>query len=253
MRPSTETIQVVPHSLQRLNTAIDGRIARGDYLGALELPRALAARDADTMSALLVEINLAEAEYNLGRWSDAWDRLRGLDPLAAAIPIARAGLSQQRAWIAAHTGRAGEALRHWHRAELGDLPRHYHAERFFTGAVAQIAAGELDAAQRCARTGERAAVRASSRRNALAICGRVAAAMGEWTEAERLFRAAAQHPHRGQGGDAMLLWGDVLVRLGRSAEARQAYALAVERDPQSESAQLARVRSQGIWVSLPPR
>jgi hypothetical protein len=38
----------------------------------------------------------------------------------------------------------------------------------------------------------------------------------------------------------------VLSRLGRSVDARQAYALALERDPQSESADLARVRSQGI-------
>jgi tetratricopeptide (TPR) repeat protein len=234
------------YSLEALNAAVDGRIARGDYRGALELPRAYAARDADTASALLLEINLAEAEYNLGRWSEAWDRLRGLDPLAAAFPIARAGLSQQRAWIAAHTGRASEALHHWHRAELGDLPGRYHAEHFFTGAVAQIAAGDLEAAQRCAEAGERAAVRVSSRRNALTICGRVAAARGEWIEAERLFRAAALHPYRAQGGDALLCWGDVLSRLERFDEARSAYALALERDPQSESAQHARARCERI-------
>jgi len=230
------------YSLEGLNAAVDGRIARGDYRGALELARAFVAREADTASALLLEINLAEAEYNLGRWTEAWDRLRGLDPLAAAFPIARAGLSQQRAWIAAHTGPPSEALHHWHRAELGDLPRRYYAEHFFTGAVAQIAAGNLEVADRCARAGERAAVRVSSRRNALAIRGRVAAAMHEWTEAERLFRSAALHPYRGQGGDALLRWGDVLSRLGRLEEARHAYELALERDPQSESAQLARMR-----------
>ena len=53
-------------------------------------------RERDTASELLVQINLAEAEYNLGRWEMAWERLRDLDPLAAAFPIARAGLSQQR-------------------------------------------------------------------------------------------------------------------------------------------------------------
>jgi tetratricopeptide (TPR) repeat protein len=235
----------VPHSLESLNAAVDVRIARGDYRGALELSRAFVAHGADTMSALLVEINLAEAEYNLGRWSEAWDRLRGLDPLAAAFPIARAGLSQQRAWIAAHTGRAGDALHHWHRVELCDLPRRYHAEHCFTGAVAQIAAGDLEAAQRCADAGARVAMRASSRRNALAIRGRVAAAMHEWPEAECLFRAAALHPYRGQGGDTLLFWGDVLSRLGRFEEARRAYALAIERDPQSESARLAQERTMG--------
>jgi tetratricopeptide (TPR) repeat protein len=230
----------VPHSLESLNSAVDGRIARGDYRGALDLPRAFVAHRADTRNALLVEINLAEAEYNLGRWSDAWERLRGLDPLAAAFPIARAGLSQQRAWIAAHTGRGGDALHHWHRAERSDLPPHYHAEHFFTGAVARIAAGDLAGARRCADAGARVAMRPSSRRNALAIRGRVAAAMGEWMEAENLFRAAALHTYRGQGGDALLFWGDALARLERFEEAQHAYALAVERDPQSESAQLAR-------------
>ncbi len=235
-----ENNRVVPHSLESLNSAVDGRIARGDYRGALELPGAFVTRCADTRSALLVEINLAEAEYNLGRWNDAWERLRGLDPLAAAFPIARAGLSQQRAWIAAHTGRAGDALHHWHRVERSDLPRHYHAEHFFTGAVARIAAGDLEGARRCADAGARVAMRPSSRRNALAVRGRVAAAMGEWPEAEHLFRAAALHTYRGQGGDALLFWGDALSRLERIDEARRAYALAVERDPQSESAQLAR-------------
>src|SRR5881394_2781911 len=141
------------YSQESLNAAVDGRVARGDYRGALELPRAFAARDADTASALLLQINLAEAEYNLGRWSAAWERLRNLDPLAAAFPIARAGLSQQRAWIAAHTGRGKDAVHHWQRAELRDLPRPYHAEHFFTGAVALIGVGRLDAARRCALAG----------------------------------------------------------------------------------------------------
>ncbi len=240
--PALAYNDAVAHSLESLNAAIDGRIARGDYRGALELACTVVVRDEDTASALLVEINLAEAEYNLGRWSEAWERLRGLDPLAAAFPIARAGLSQQRAWIAAHAGRAGEALHHWHRAEPGDLPRQYHAEHFFTGAVAYVAARDVDAADRCARAGARAAVRVSSRRNALAIRGRVAAAMEDLIEAERLFRAAAAHPYRGQGGDSLLSWGEVLSRLGRLDEARKAWALSIERDPQSESARLARQR-----------
>src|SRR5947207_14958277 len=118
-----------------LNRAVDGLVTAGRYAEALALPdRFVTHGSRDSTSELLVQINLAEAEYNLGRWSAAWERLRGLDPLAAAFPIARAGLAQQRAWIAAHTGRGAEALRHWQRAELGDLPGRYHAEHFFTGA-----------------------------------------------------------------------------------------------------------------------
>jgi tetratricopeptide (TPR) repeat protein len=229
-------------SLARLNTAIDGLIAMGRYRAALAMARGWQTRGADTESELLVQINLAEAEYNLGDWSAAWERLRGLDPLAAAFPIARAGLSQQRAWIAAHTDHPEEALHHWQRAELRDLPRRYHAEHWFTGAVALAAAGDLDGALRCAARGSGAAVRPSSRRNALIIQARIAAAEGDWPRAEPLCRAAAGHPYRGQGADGLLLWGDALVRLGRLDDARRAFALATERDPESVHAHTARER-----------
>src|SRR4051812_39420572 len=223
-----------------LNTAVDALIAAGCYEEALGLPFRFVVRGSrDTAHELLVEINLAEAEYNLGRWDDAWDRLRDLDPLAAAFPIARAGLAQQRAWIAAHTGRPEEALHQWHRAELRDLPRNYHAEHFFTGAVALLGAGRIDDAGRCALTGGRVAIRPSSVRNALFIRARVAAAMRDWAAAESLCRAAASHGYRAQGGDGLLLWGDLLTRLGRGAAARQAYAMAIERDAQSQSARFA--------------
>jgi len=226
-----------------LNTAVDALIAAGCYEEALGLPFRFVVRGSrDTAHELLVEINLAEAEYNLGHWDDAWDRLRDLDPLAAAFPIARAGLAQQRAWIAAHTGRPEEALHFWRRADIGDLPRHYHAEHFFTGAVACIAAARLDCARRCALDGATAAIRRSSKRNALFIRARVAAAMDEPARAESLCREAAADPYRAQGGDGLLLWGDLLLRLERRGEARQAYTLAVARDGQSASAKIAAER-----------
>ena len=223
-----------------LNQAVDALIAVGRYAEALALPERFGAHGSrDSVNELLVQINLAEAEYNLGRWNAAWDQLRGLDPLAAAFPVARAGLAQQRAWIMAHTGRPDEALHYWHRADLGDLPRNYHAEHFFTGAVALIGMGKHDAARGCARAGADRAIRPSSKRNALFIRARVAAATHDWTLAESLCRSAAAFPYRGQGGDGLLVWGDVLTRLERLSEARQAYALAMERDSQSESARIA--------------
>ena len=237
---------MVVMTLASLNRAVDGHIAAGRYLEALEMAERFVSRERDTASELLVQINLAEAEYNLGRWEMAWERLRNLDPLAAAFPIARAGLSQQRAWIAAHTGRGDDAVHHWQRAELRDLPRPYHAEHFFTGAVALIGVGRLDAARRCALAGADMAIRPSSKRNALFIRARVAAAAKEWMRAESLCRAAAAHPYRAQGGDGLLMWGDVLTRLGRADEAEQAYALAIERDGQSESARLAAGRARVV-------
>jgi tetratricopeptide (TPR) repeat protein len=228
---------------QGLNSAVDGLVAAGRYSEALALPAQFRAHGPpDTCSELLVQINLAEAEYNLGRWSEAWERLRGLDPMAAMFPITRAGLSQQRSWIAAHTGEPGEALHHWKRADLWDLPDNYHAEHYFTGAVALIAAGDLDAALGCARAGAGVAVRPSSKRNALFIQARVAAAMSDWPLADSLCRFAAGDPYRRQGGDGLLLWGEVLTKLGWRARARQAWLLAVERDAESESASIASER-----------
>ncbi|HEX4382798.1 MAG TPA: hypothetical protein VH083_07610 [Myxococcales bacterium] len=228
---------------EALNSGVDGLIAAGRYTEALALPAGFNARgSSDTCAELLVQINLAEAEYNLGRWDAAWERLRGLDPLAAAFPIARAGLSQQRSWIAAHTGKPDEALHHWRRAELRDLPPNYYAEHFFTGAVALLGVGKIDAARECAIAGSGAAVRPSSKRNALFIRARVAAAMGELPRAEELCRAASESHYRAAGGEGLLFWGGILERLGRFEEARHAYALAVERDSESESARIAEDR-----------
>jgi len=229
-----------------LNGLVDGLITAGRYREALALPEQFFVRGSrDTASELLVQINLAEAEYNLGLWDDAWDRLSDLDPLAAAFPITRAGLAQQRAWIAAHTGKPDESIHWWRRADLDDLPRNYHAEHFFTGAVASLGVGRHDAARRCALAGAEVAIRPSSKRNALFIRARVAAAIDEPARAESLCREAAAFPYQAQGGDGLLLWGDLLVRLGRREEAREAYDLAVARDPQSESARIAADRLRG--------
>lgn len=228
-----------------LNCAVDGLIAAGRYAEALSLPaRFSVVGKRDSASELLVQINLAEAEYNLGDWRAAWERLRGLDPLTAAFPIARAGLAQQRSWIAAHQGKPDEALHQWRRAELRDLPAAYHAEHFFTGTMALIGAGEVEAAGRCAEAGAQVATRPSSRRNALFIKAQVALAAGEIFLAESLCRAGAANPYRRQGGDGLLLWGELLERIGWRAQARSAYGLAVERDAQSESARTARERLQ---------
>jgi tetratricopeptide (TPR) repeat protein len=225
-----------------LNQKVDGLIAAGRYREALALPQSQPPARPDTQSELLVQINLAEAEYNLGLWEEAWQRLRPLDPLACIFPITRAGLAQQRAWIAAHFGRAQEALHHWERAELRDLPRPYHAEHFFTGVVVLLALGDLDAADGCARAASHVAMRPSSRRNAFFVRARVAEAQGDYERAEQLCRAGAQHSYKAAGGDGLLLWGDLLRALHREEEAREAYSLAVRRDAESESARIAAAR-----------
>src|SRR5207302_10655769 len=86
--PEAKMVAMTPISGRpsELNRAVDAQVAAGRYLEALALAERFVSRERDTASELLVQINLAEAEYNLGRWGAAWERLRDLDPLAAAFP-----------------------------------------------------------------------------------------------------------------------------------------------------------------------
>ena len=205
---------------------------------------------AGTSRALLalIQINLAEADYNLGRWAQAEQRLARLNEDAAPLAITRAGLLQQRAWIAAHTGRPDLAAELCAQVSIQWLPRAYHSEYFFTRAATWLALGRLDRAAREVQSGERAAVRVSSKRNALFLQARVAAASGALDEAERWCRRGAAHPFRSQGGDGLLLFGDVLARLERPEEAAEAWRLAIGRDPESGSARLAAARLGALEV-----
>lgn len=212
------------------NTAVDVLISAGRYRAAL-------AAEGPSPPLRIMQINLAEAEYNLGCWDAAEARLRKLGPSGEDPPFVRAMFLLQRAWIAAHRGRGHEALELWTRVEAGWMPKIYRAEYHFTHAVALLAAG--DAASAEAALDRAAPRRISSKRNALFLRARIAAARGDWTAAERLCRSAAAHPFRAQGGEGLSLWAEALHRLGRPAEAREALRLLAERDPESESARLA--------------
>jgi tetratricopeptide (TPR) repeat protein len=219
------------------NVAIDVLISAGAYEAAL---RAEARPDGpassrEELGLAMGQINLAEAEYNLGRWEAAEARLRPLDRACRRHPMTRAGLLQQRAWIAAHRGRADEALALVGSIKPRWLPPTYRAELHFTRAVALLAAGRLDEAEQAVIEGERRARRRSSRRNGLFLRARVAAARGDWAGAERLCREAASHAFRRQGGDGLRLWARALTHLGEHARAEEARRLAAERDPESDS------------------
>jgi hypothetical protein len=84
--------------------------------------------------------------------------------------------------------------------------------------------------------GEKAARRLSSKRNAVFLRARIAAARGDWITTERHCRLAANHPFRTQGGDGLFLWAGVLDKLARAEEAAEARRLVLERDPESEAA-----------------
>jgi tetratricopeptide (TPR) repeat protein len=220
------------------NAAINALIAAGAYEAALRnepaehLPQSLV----DASALVLCQINLAEAEYNLGRWDAAEARLRPLDLASGAFDVTRAGLILQRAWIAAHRERADEALELCARVRPTWLPVEFRAEYHFTRVVALLAARRFDDAETVLREGEKAARRLSSKRNARFLRARIAAARGDWVAAEGHCRLAANHPFRTQGGDGLLLWAESLDKLARPADAAEARRLVLERDPESEAA-----------------
>jgi hypothetical protein len=227
------------------NVAIDILISAGAYQTALsaEPPPSIPIRAHDALGLVLIQINLAEADYNLGRWDAAEARLRPLDLACWRFPIARAGLLQQRAWIAAHRGRAAEALEICALVKPRWLPLIFRAEYHFTRAAALLAAGRTDDAEVALSEGETLARRLSSKRNALFLRARVVAARGDWVNTERLCREAANHAFRGQGGTGLLLWAQALNQLGRPAEADEALRLVSQRDPESDAATAATTHS----------
>jgi hypothetical protein len=131
-----------------LGRVFGGSRSAGAYEAALRaepLPYT-PANSGDASGLTLIQVNLAEAEYNLGRWHAAEERLRPLDLARGAFDIARAGLFQQRAWILAQRGRGDEALDLCARVKPKWLPRTYRAEYHFTRAAALLACRRLDEA-----------------------------------------------------------------------------------------------------------
>jgi tetratricopeptide (TPR) repeat protein len=155
-------------------------------------------------------------------------------------PTVKAGWAVQLAWIAAHERKPAEATEHLGGVEADWLPANYRAELHFTRAATHLAAGEPAAAAKALDEARGLLRRGSSARNLLFLEARVAAARQDWALAEKLCREAASHPYKCQGGDGLLLWAKALGELGRPEEAAQARLLVLERDPESESANVAR-------------
>jgi tetratricopeptide (TPR) repeat protein len=225
-----------------LNCAVEMHVSAGRYRDAQRAAVLVRGRDWTRAERALIAINAAEADYNLGHWGGALCRLWELDADCETAAITLAGLRLQRAWIAAHFGRGPEALAYAEAVDVAWLPQLYQAELYFTRAAALLARGRVDDAFAALDEGERRALRLSSHRNALFLRARLESARGRWAEAEALCRTAADHLFKGQGGDGLLLWATALERLGRPDESRKALLLAVERDPESGAARLARVR-----------
>lgn len=245
-------------ALPYANSIVNTLIHVGRYAKALEYAdRHLQApgdhegeRDEDH---LLIRINRAEALYNLGRWDEALASLEGVEGPGETAPIVLAGVRCQRAWILAHLGRAEEAKRQLDDCDRGGLPANYWSEFHYTWAVTWLGLGRVGDARAEAQRGLDVAQRMASTRNGQFLLARVARAEGSLLEARELLEAGANHPYRGQGGDGLLLWGDIMNELGSPEGASKAWSLAVERDAESESAAAARdrLRSGGLVLPTP--
>ena len=125
---------------------------------------------------------------------------------------------------------------------LGLVPAEYRAEFHYAGAFVALAEGALPRAEEAVHAGLKVARRASTERNGLFLLAQLAERAGHVEEALRLYASGAAHRFKGQGGDALLAWGDLLAQGRDDAQARRAWALAVARDPESPAAVIARQR-----------
>ncbi len=231
-----------------LNSCVDTLVCAGRYQAAIDLFEAVPelarrhAHEARDPHYALVQINLAEADVNLGRAEAALARMEGWDGAVAGVPLMASGLGLQRGWILGALGRGEEALaavEAMQREALGELfASEYHLSRTF----AFLAVGRLDDAQVELAEALARARRPSTTRNALFLQARLAERRGDRAAALRLCREAAEHPHRWQGGDGLLFWGELLAEEGDVEGARRAWTLALERDAESASADTARAR-----------
>lgn len=228
--------------LSLLNTALDVLISLGRYRDALALdPGPSVPRN---WVWALAQSNLAEAEYCQGLIERADARLWSpeVDAASAASRLARTWVALQRAWLAVEQGDGSKALAVLAPTSPSHSSLSYRAEWHFTAAAAHSLAGHPEAADKALEAGAKIAVRSSSVRNALALKGILMLARGKQRKAERWLSRAAAHRWRGQGGGALLAWGDVLAELGKREQARAAWRRAVTQDPQSSAARIAATR-----------
>lgn len=221
------------------SVAVNVLISAGRYAQALGLDAGVTRDPLRDLNA----VNFAEAEYNLGRWDDALLRMDQLELRAAEVDhLALAGARLQRAWILAHQGRASEARAAFGSANAAAIPMMFASEVHYTAAAVELSAGDLRAALAAAEHGLKIVRRVSSHRNGLFLRARIHVAAGNTAAALADFEAAAAFEYKGQGGDGLLAWGNLLRDLGRIDEAKAAWQLAVERDQESESAAIARAQ-----------
>ncbi len=227
------------------NLAMNILIAAGRYreaLAGLGQPwRRLVNDDSGFWRTTLasVQMNEAEAMMNLGD-SERAARHVTIWPGHPVWPQTASFLAVHATWMHAVRGELEHARGAYE--AVGVLDPDYRSEAYYASAFVNLAAGDLASAAKDVHQGLKAARRASSERNGLFLLATVARRRGDVEEALSLFQQGAEHRYQGQGGSALLEWGDLCAALARHEDARRAWAWAVERDPQSSAAITARDR-----------
>lgn len=246
------------------NTMVDTLVCAGRYRDALAVEASMPTtlrEDAHRRREPewgLVQINLAEADANVGAIDRALARLDGWDAHVAGHPLIATGLRMQRGWLLGALGRGDEALAALQGGQRDDLGKSYASEYHLSHAFACLGAGRLDEAEAQIAEARAIAVRPSTIRNTLFLRARVAFERGDFDEAERLCREGAEHPWRWQGGDGLLLLAELCARRGDVEGRERALRLVIERDPESTCAAEARakLREAGHAIAdegFPPR
>ncbi len=253
-------------SLEALNRVVCLEVAAGRYEEALSWRSLCPALPSKSLEMIL-RVNEGEAMANLGRTEEslAWlvsepdpeltkritteamlehatNGVARLDGEPTMDRVALAGASCHRAWCLATLGRIQAAEAALREATPEDLPLLFRSEYFLSAAAIERAAGRWDDAARALHEAETRAARSSTIRNVHFGRGLLLAAQSKHVESLEHFEKGAQCEYVGQDGDALLAWGDALATLGRHDEAKKAWTLCSERDPQSPSAASARAR-----------
>lgn len=184
----------------------------------------------------LNRINLSEAFVELGEF----ERARALldpGPDAEAGALVRAGARTALAWLHTTTGDHDRALKLVQSVTAADLGLDFQAEVSLTRTLVSLNLGRLDEARAAIDECRRVTARASTERNLLLLEARWLVQSGR--DATTQIALAREHRWKCQGGASWLALGDALRDAGRLVDARECWALAIERDAESISAKHA--------------
>lgn len=218
--------------------AVSVEVAAGRYQEAL-LWRALCSEPGDGHeSELILRINEAEAMANLGRVEEALHWVSA----EASLPFTIAGTAAHRAWCLALLNRPDDAALALQEGSANNLNYQFRSEWHLAEVAVALSARRWDEAEHALLKAEHNAHRASTGRNVHYSRGLLLAAQGRHQDALPHFEKGAACIYVGQGGEALLTWGDSLKTLGRDEEARSAWRLCSSRDPQAPAAARALAR-----------